>query len=199
MTSHASVGTALTDGGADAPTVLAVDDDEDLADTYAIWLDGAYDVEVAYGGRSALEKLDRDVDVVLLDRRMPDLSGGDVLDRIREADYDVRVSMLTAVEPDEDIVDMGFDEYLVKPVRRADVVDVVERLLARNEYDDDVKEYFAVSSKIATLEAEYPDEAPVDDAALAELRERKERLERRVDSSLRAVESFEDAFREVEG
>ncbi|QLC33971.1 HalX domain-containing protein [Halarchaeum sp. CBA1220] len=182
----------------DRPTVLAVDDDEDLADTYAIWLDGEYDVRTTYDGESAIDAVDSDVDVVLLDRRMPDMSGGDVLDAIREQGYDVRVSMLTAVEPDEDILEMPFDEYLVKPVTRDDVVDTVENLLARSEYDDDLQEYFAVSAKLATLEAELTPDERNESAAYQDLQQRKVDLEARVQDSLDDVEGFEDAFREVE-
>ncbi|GGM72616.1 DNA-binding response OmpR family regulator [Halarchaeum rubridurum] len=181
------------------PTVLAVDDDQDLADTYAIWLRDDYDVRTAYDGESALETIDDAVDVVLLDRRMPDMSGGEVLDRIREAGYDVRVSMLTAVEPDVDIVDMGFDEYLVKPVTREDVVDVVERLLARADYDDDVQEYFAVSEKVATLEAELSPEERSESDEYQRLADRKTELEDVVDEELMEMQDFEDAFREIEG
>ncbi|GGL30701.1 DNA-binding protein [Halarchaeum grantii] len=182
----------------DRPTVLAVDDDEDLADTYAIWLDGDYDVRTTYDGESAIDAVDSDVDVVLLDRRMPDMSGGDVLDAIRERGYDVRVSMLTAVEPDEDILDMPFDEYLVKPVTRDDVVDTVENLLARSEYDDDLQAYFAVSAKLATLEAQLTPDERDESAAYRDLQRRKADLEARVQDSLDDVEGFEDAFREVE-
>lgn len=182
----------------DRPTVLAVDDDEDLADTYAIWLDGEYDVRTTYDGESAIDAVDSDVDVVLLDRRMPDMSGGDVLDAIRERGYDVRVSMLTAVEPDEDILEMPFDEYLVKPVTRDDVIDTVENLLARSEYDDDLQEYFAVSAKLATLEAELSPDERRESAAYQDLQRRESDLEARVQDSLEEVEEFEDAFREVE-
>lgn len=181
------------------PTVLAVDDDEDLADTYAIWLRDDYDVRTAYNGESALETIDGDVDVVLLDRRMPDMSGGDVLERIRDAGHDVRVSMLTAVEPDVDIVDMGFDEYLVKPVTREDVIDVVERLLARADYDDDVQEYFAVSEKVATLETELSPEERGESEEYQRLTDRKADLEDDVDAALSEMGDFEDAFREIEG
>ncbi len=84
----------------DLPLVLVVEDEPDLADLYATWLRGEYRVRVAYGGREALEKLDDEVEVVLLDRRMPDLSGDEALKEIRERGFDCRVAMVTAVEPD---------------------------------------------------------------------------------------------------
>lgn len=47
---------------------------------------------------------------------MPVRSGNEVLDKMRIAGYDWCVAMVTTVEPDLDILEMGFDDYLVKPV-----------------------------------------------------------------------------------
>ena len=106
-------------------TVLAVDDEPDLAELYRVYLDPAYDVRIATGGEEALDAMDETVDVVLLDRRMPDMSGHEVLDAIRGEGYDARVAMLTAVEPDVDIVEMPFDDYKTKPVTKEDLLTLV--------------------------------------------------------------------------
>jgi len=60
--------------------VLIVDDEPDLADLYASWLPEQYAVVTAYDGRGALDALDGSVNVVLLDRRMPGMSGDEVVD-----------------------------------------------------------------------------------------------------------------------
>jgi two-component system response regulator AdeR len=138
----------------DTPLVLVVEDERDLADLYATWLRESYRVRVANGGREALDNLDDDVRVVLLDRRMPDLSGDEVLDAIGDRDIDCRVAMVTAVEPDFDVIDMGFDDYLVKPVSREDIETTVANLLARDEYDAGVRRLFSLSAKKALLESE---------------------------------------------
>jgi len=138
----------------DTPLVLVVEDERDLSDLYRTWLANTYRVRTARDGRTALEELDDEVDIVLLDRRMPDLSGDEVLDRIRELDLDCRVAMVTAVEPDTDVVDMAFDDYLVKPVSEAELVRTVENLRIRNEYGDGVKRLFSLASKKALLESE---------------------------------------------
>lgn len=62
--------------------------------------------------------------------------------------------MVSGVNPDFDIIEMGFDDYLTKPVAKADLQDIVEQLLARNTYDQQLQEYFALVSKITALEAE---------------------------------------------
>lgn len=139
----------------DEPTVLVVDDDRQLADLYAAWLRGEYDVRTAYGGEEAIEAMSGAVDVALVDRLMPRIPGDEVLERIRAADkYDCRVSIVTAVEPDFDIIGMGFDEYLVKPIRRREIEAVVGSLVTRTEYDEKLREFFALASKRAALEAE---------------------------------------------
>lgn len=134
------------------PTVLIVDDEPDLGGLYAGYLRPKYTVRTATSGTEALEKVDDAVDVVLLDRRMPDLSGDEVLAELRDRGLECRVAMLTAVEPDGDIVDMPFDEYETKPVERSDLVGLVEVLLERASYDERSQEYFSLVSKKAALE-----------------------------------------------
>ncbi|WP_049907021.1 HalX domain-containing protein [Halovivax asiaticus] len=136
------------------PHVLVVEDEPDLANLYGAWLDDDYSVETVYDGADGLEAIDESVDVVLLDRRMPGLSGDTVLDTIRERSLDCRVAMVTAVEPDFDIIEMGFDDYLVKPVSSDDLTSVVDQLLLRSTYDDQLQEYFALAAKKALLDAQ---------------------------------------------
>jgi len=140
--------------GARQPVVLIVEDESDLADLYSAWLGDHCAVRTAYDGDEAVDALDDTIDVVLLDRRMPGLSGDEVLDAITERGIDCKVAMVTAVEPDFDIVEMGFDDYLVKPVSREDLVETVERLRLRSEYDDRIQQFFALASKKALLDAE---------------------------------------------
>ena len=137
-----------------APTVLVVEDQDAVAELYRHCLADAYDVRVAGRGATALEMLDDEVDVVLLDRRMPGLSGDEVLATIRERGIDVRVALVTAVSPDFDVVDMDFDDYLVKPVRRSELLLTVDRLLRVAAYDAELREFYALATKRAVLEAE---------------------------------------------
>jgi predicted DNA binding protein/DNA-binding response OmpR family regulator len=155
------------------PVVLVVDDDEDLADTCEYWLRDDYEVRVAYSGTAALEEVDDAVDVVLLDRRMPTLSGDEVLAELDERGFDCRVAMMTAVEPNTDIVEMPFDEYLVKPVSKTEVRETVEELVVRSGFDESVQRFFALESVEEALEERDADELR-DPEALETLRERVE-------------------------
>jgi DNA-binding response OmpR family regulator len=138
--------------------VLVVEDEAELAELFAEWLSEEYEVRVATGGEEALDRADADVDVVLLDRLMPGISGDEVLERIRDRDLSVRVAMVTAVEPDFDVLEMGFDDYVVKPLFREDVRRLVRGLLERNEYDRHLSTLFALASKLAALESHKTEE-----------------------------------------
>ncbi|MFB6156520.1 MAG: response regulator transcription factor [Haloferacaceae archaeon] len=109
----------MADSDGTRATVLVVDDERAVADACSLLLRQEYDVRTAYGGKEALEAVDDDVDVMLLDRRMPDISGDGVLNELRVRGIDRAVIMLTAVEPSLAVADMAFDDYLRKPVDRA--------------------------------------------------------------------------------
>lgn len=139
---------------ADERVVLVAEDDRRVAEMHTVWLEDEYTVRTAYDGEQALQKLDTDVDVVVLDRRMPGLSGDEVLDWIRSQQYDCRVAMLTSQDPKADILDLGFDEYVSKPVLKDDLRELVDDLLERAEHDRETREFLALGSKLAVLEAE---------------------------------------------
>ena len=185
----------------DTPTVLVVDDEESVAEAYALWLSEEYDVRTAHDGQEAIEEMDDDVDVVLLDRRMPRMSGDEALAAIRERGYDARVAMVTAVDPDLDIVEMPFDDYLTKPVTRGELTETVEELLTLNEYDEAVSEEFALAQKQAALEANADEAALADDEDYQELKERRAELQDQVTDSVGEMdeETFEAALSDLPG
>lgn len=157
MPERGADGGSADDARSDAITVLVVEDEEALASLYDAWLSDDYDVRVAHTGRDALDLLDETVDVVLLDRRLPGLSGREVLTAIRDQYDDCQVAMVTAVEPGVDVLEMGFDDYVTKPAARDDIRGVVASLVDRKQYDADVQRYFRLLSKRAALEREVGD------------------------------------------
>ena len=170
-------------------TVLVVEDERELADLFADWLSDPYDVRTAYTADEALDELDESVDVVLLDRRLPERSGDDVLEEIHAGGYDCQVAMVTAVDPDFDVLELGIDDYVVKPVGREDLEDLVSRLLARSLYSEEVQEYFALASKLATLETtKQPEELDGDDR----YRELSEAIAEKRDGLDSLVEELDD-------
>lgn len=136
------------------PTVLIVEDERVLADLYAAYLEDAYEVRTAYTGEEALELLDDDVDIALLDRRLDAWSGDRILSVIQERRIDCQVAMVTAVVPDFEIVDLPIDEYLTKPISREGLRETVEELLLRAESDIDQQELLSLISRKIALENE---------------------------------------------
>jgi CheY-like chemotaxis protein len=185
-----------TSSNADTATVVVVDDERDVAELYSTWLATTHDVRSAYSGSDALDRIDDSVDVVFLDRQMPEMTGDEVLDVIDDRGLDCRVVMVTAIDPDFDIIEMPFDDYLTKPVSRADLLETVDSMLAREAYDDQLQEYFAMASKKATLESE---KNPVELDAHEEYREvsrRVEELREQADDTVTEIGDFESAFRD---
>ncbi|MDS0259607.1 HalX domain-containing protein [Haloarcula sp. S1CR25-12] len=131
--------------------ILVVDDDVDVAETYASHLGGQYAVETVYSGEAALEALSPAVDIVLLDRRMPKLSGGEVLAAVRERGLETRVAMVTGEKADFDIIDMPFDDYVQKPVTPAALLGTVRHLERCLNYEEQMQEYYALTAKRAAL------------------------------------------------
>ena len=175
--------------GPETPSVLVVDDEPDLTDTYAEQLSGTYDVRKAYSGSEAFDALDDDVAVVLLDRRLPDRSSDELLETINERHSDCRVALVTGVTPDFDILEMEFDDYVVKPVTGAQLRDTVERVLARSDYQELVREYFILISKYATLRTHKTDAERNDSPEFERLKSRIDELRCELDALVAEFDS----------
>lgn len=174
----------------DQATILIVEDERGLADLYAQFLKAAYTVHTAYNGEEALDVIDDTIDVVLLDRRMPGLSGEEVLQAIRDEGYDCRVAMVTAVTPTVEILEMGFDDYLKKPATKTELREVVEHLLELDAYDDLVEEYYQLTRKKVALEDE---KVAVDLSGFEEFDQLTNRLDD-IEAELQAKEEMASAF-----
>ena len=133
--------------------IVVADDDRRVATMHTAWLSDAYAVRTAHDGDETIEELGPEVDVLVLDRRMPGKSGDEVLAWLREQGYDTRVVMITAEEPGEDLFDLDFDEYLTKPVSEAEFKSVIADLIERGEYDSQLQAYLARQSTVEALTA----------------------------------------------
>lgn len=182
------------------PSVLVVDDEREVADSYTLYVESEYDVQTAYGGRGALETVTPETDIVLLDRRMPDVSGDEVLQTIRDRELGCRVIIVTAVNPGFDILDMPFDDYLCKPVERTDILDSIDQQLQIIAYEV-FREYFQLASKQAVLETQLTQKTLDSSSEYAEINDRLAGLEARLrgltDEFEEVVRGFEAIDREV--
>lgn len=162
-------------------TVLVVEDERELADLYADYLD-EYDVRVAYTGDEALDQLEEAVDAMLLDRRMPIVSGNEILADLEDRNFEIRVALVTAVNPDFDIIDLGIEDYLVKPVTRDEVRETVDRLVTIDRYSELVEQLTSKQLKRNVLMAERTQAELSNSEEFQRLTEEIDRLESDVES-----------------
>ena len=122
--------------------ILVVDDEPAVrrALERALRLD-KYEVELAVDGEEALDRLaERPVDAVILDVMMPGVDGLEVCRRMRAGGDRTPVLMLTARDAIDDRVlglDVGADDYLVKPFALRELQARLRALLRRAGDDDD--------------------------------------------------------------
>lgn len=177
-------------------TILAVDGLPEYRRRYERRLGDEYEVLTAESGTTALDRLDDQVDVVLLDRCISDMGSDEVLEAIRSGDYDCRVTMVTTDELDADIIDLGFDAVLEKPVSTSTLNDTVERLLARTAYETKLQELYSLCVERAKARTDGGRSSTAESGSietteatdLAALEDRIQEIRKSVDET---VESFE--------
>ncbi|HEX2276173.1 MAG TPA: sigma-54 dependent transcriptional regulator [Candidatus Tectomicrobia bacterium] len=117
------------------PLVLAVDDELGVLESYKIILEDTCEVRTVADGTAALKVLaHEDIRLVILDLRLPDMEGLEVLLRIKEMDEYLGVIVVTAVGDVKTAVramQAGASEYLVKPFDIETLQAVVARTLER--------------------------------------------------------------------
>ncbi|MEW6350660.1 MAG: HD domain-containing phosphohydrolase [Thermodesulfobacteriota bacterium] len=127
--------------------ILVVDDEEPNRELLeALLASLGYRTQMARDGAEALAKLDRGVDLVLLDVMMPDVDGFEVMRRIRAHEQygDVPVVMVTALTSREDrlrAVVAGANDFVTKPIDRVELQVRVASLLRMKDAQDQVKRH----------------------------------------------------------
>lgn len=118
-------------------TILVVDDERNIVRLAQLYLSKeGYQVETAYDGRQALEKVKRvNPSLVVLDLMLPELDGWEVCRSLRK-ESDVPIIMLTARADDVDKIvglELGADDYVIKPFNPRELVARVKAVLRRYE------------------------------------------------------------------
>jgi DNA-binding NtrC family response regulator len=124
--------------------ILIVDDDRLLQNSLRTILSDKYETLIAGNGEEALRLLPmHDIDLLLLDIRLPGINGIETLGRIREINKDVAVIMMTAYEDVKSVIrsmKMGAFDYLVKPLDIEELDLIIEKALATLKLKREVEE-----------------------------------------------------------
>lgn len=117
-------------------SILVVEDEVKIADIVVAYLKNeGFRVTVAGTGGKALSLLKGGYDLIILDLRLPDISGEDICRTVRK-DSDIPIIMLTAKSEEEDRVKglgIGADDYVVKPFSPRELVARVKAHLRRTK------------------------------------------------------------------
>lgn len=124
--------------------ILVVDDTQLNVKIIEDYLKNDYEIIRAYSGKEALEKLKSEKpDIVLLDVVMPEISGYQVCERIKQADTTrftpvVMVTSLSELTDKVKALEAGADDFLTKPVNRLELVTRVRSLLKAKNFHDEL-------------------------------------------------------------
>jgi len=118
-------------------TILLLEDDLQLSDTIKQFLElKNYEVLVAYDGLMAQEiAYEKHIDLMLLDVKVPHMSGFDFLKELRSQGKEIPAIFITSLNSVEDVekgFDLGCDDYIRKPFALKELLVRVESLLKRS-------------------------------------------------------------------
>jgi DNA-binding response OmpR family regulator len=116
--------------------ILVIEDDENVRDTIAVMLEQeGFRIHLTGNGNEGLElALRQKPDLVLVDLRLPGMSGVEICKRLRAAQMKTAIIVLSAVGDEVDkvlLLEMGADDYVVKPFGRRELLARIRAVLRR--------------------------------------------------------------------
>lgn len=115
--------------------ILVIDDDDSSRESIEMYFaEEGYDVVTASTGSQGMKQFrDNAADAVILDIRLPDMEGFDVLDNLRTVNENVKVIMITAFHDEKTIrraLEKGSFAYIKKPINLDDLDSAVRQALS---------------------------------------------------------------------
>ena len=140
-----------------ARNILVVEDDNNISRLIKMYLDKeGFEVRIADDGGKAVDEFKaQEPDLVLLDVMLPVLDGWGVCARIRETSK-CPIIMLTAKgELDDKLhgLEMGADDYLVKPFEMPELIARINAVLRRTEIPEDTKKKLVFDKLVINLDS----------------------------------------------
>lgn len=127
--------------------ILIVEDDKILSDTIKQCICKLYDTEQAFDGYDGYMMANENIyDIIILDLMLPEMSGYEVVKKLRENKIYTPVLILTAKDGIDDKIkgfEYGADDYLVKPFERRELIARLEAIIRRTNgaYKKDLLEF----------------------------------------------------------
>ncbi len=148
--------------------ILVVEDDEDINNLLKNFLESeGYIVKQAFSGTEAKFYLDEDIDLFVLDLMLPGQTGEEIIKMIREKKETpiLVISGKTSVEDKVNVLELGADDYIVKPFEKIEVLARIKVLkrrvkLQQEETGDGVLKYKSIVINPKTFEA-YADDQEI--------------------------------------
>jgi len=136
-------------------SILVVDDEMGVREALSIILKPVYEVHTAANGKEALECIqNKKVDLVILDLKMPGLSGVDVLKEIKKLNEDIEVIILTGygtLTNAREVIHYGAGDFISKPFNVADIISTVSNALERRKNNQGIKDLIQHIKHLRTL------------------------------------------------
>lgn len=141
--------------------ILVVEDDEDINNLLRNFLESeGHTVKQAFSGTEARFYLEEDIDLFILDLMLPGKTGEELISLIREKrDTPILViSGKTSIEDKVKVLELGADDYIIKPFEKLEVLARIKVLMRRVKFqqektEDDVLKYKSIVIKPKTFEA----------------------------------------------
>ncbi len=136
--------------------ILIVDDDKRINDLLRdIFIIEGYDVLCAFDGEEAIDIIDNcsDIPLMILDVMLPEVDGWEVLTYVKDH-HDTKVIMLTAITDEYSEargLRQGADDYVVKPFKRAALVERVKKLVG-SSFDENTCDFVSESIRVSQKE-----------------------------------------------
>ncbi len=132
---------------------LVIEDDKPLSDALRLMLAGIADTDAAYDGESGLNKiLTEEYDIVILDIMLPKMNGEEVLRSVRKQKLTpiIILSAIGQLERKVEFLNLGADDYMVKPFSREELLARVQATMRRYHRD-----FRALRYKLGDLNVDY--------------------------------------------
>jgi len=133
------------------PSILIIEDDPMASSALSDYSSNPFNVRTVSRGEDGIRHYTKDTDLVILDRKLDDMSGDTVATKIKEKDQHALILVVSGIDPKDNILDLPVDCYLKKPVSRTELRSRISDILNRQGLELEQREYLALRSKQSAL------------------------------------------------